>query len=285
MTVGIGVLAEASNVVILASDTRATFPNSNVGPHDECGKQWQLFPFHVSACAAGTLSVAQPLVDELTRQFIKIANPRRRKLYTGHIQKAIDEARFIIFRERVDWALKTTFGFSLRQWHRGKIPPQIFDDLIVKAGENLIRNEPLPVELIVGGFLGNHQLVFHKASQKRKIEQSTAPGVYVIGTGGQSAMDHLNYRRQNADCSLARSLFHVCEATDVARRKNRETVGRPSHLVVMWKDGTMKRFDPNCQAMRDWKKIYKRGVSTWRLQGSKVADVQVKCQMIDHEGR
>jgi len=244
VTVGIGVLAEAGNCVILASDTRATFPKSGIGPHDECGKQWQLLPFHCSACAAGLLSVAQPLVDELSHQFVKLSNPRRKRIYTEHVALAIDWARYLIFRRRVDWSMRTSYCLTLRQWHAGRVKPGKLDPLILKAGKVLIRAEPFNAELIVGGFLGNHQLVFYKASGKRHLELSTTPGVYVIGTGGQAAMEHLNRRGQNADCSLARSLLHVAEAAEAARRANRDTVGKPSHFVLTWKDGTMERFDP-----------------------------------------
>lgn len=285
MTVGIGVLAEEGKCVIICSDTRATFPKSNIGPHDECGKQWDLMPFCCATCVAGLLSVAQPLVDELTHQFIKLSSPRRQHIYTEHIANAIDRARYLILRRRVDWAMRTSYGLSLRQWHTGKGPRGKLDPLILKAGEDLIRAEPLHVEMIVGGFLANSQLVFYKASGKRHLEQSTAPGVYVIGTGGQAAMDHLNRRGQNADCSLARSLLHIAEAADAARKANRSTVGKPSHFVIMWKDGGMERFPPECQIIKDWKRAYKNRSSTWSLQNKKVAEVQIQHQMLEHETR
>ena len=273
--------------MILASDTRATFPKSNVRPHDECGKQWHLLPFRCAACAAGRLSIAQPVADELSNQFVRLSNPRRKRLYTGHIARAINEARFTVFREMVSWSLKKTYCLSLQEWQTGRVPSGKLDRLLLEAGKVLIQNElkDFSVELIVGGFLGNHQLVFYKVSRMRHLEASSAPGVFAIGTGGVAAMNHLNSRGQNADCSLARSLLHVTEAVAIARLKNPDTVGRPSHFVVIWKDGTMKRFDPNCPAMRNWKKVYKHRTSTWGLQNSKVADVEVKSQMIEHEPR
>lgn len=277
-------LAEEGKCVIICSDTRATFRNPSIGPHDECGKQWHLKPFCCSGCAAGLLSVAQPLVDELTRQFINLSNPKRKHIYTEHIEKAIDRARCLTFFRRVDWSMRKTYCFTLQQWHTGKVPGGKLDRLILKAGEIVIRDEPFTVELIVGGFLANHQLVFYKASQKHHLEQSTAPGLFAIGSGGQAAMDHLNRRGQNADCSLARSLLHVAEAADAARKANRNTVGRPSHFIVMWKDGTMERFPAECQIIKDWKKAY-RNRGTRSLQNSKLAEVQVQHQMLEHETR
>ena len=159
--------------------------------------------------------------------------------------------------------------------------------MLVTAGKELIRSEArdFQVELIVGGYLGNHQLVFYKASRMLHLEVSTTPGVYVIGSGGQAAMSYLNSRGQNVDCSLARSLLHVTEAADIARKKNPETVGSASHFVVIWKDGTMKRFDPGCQVMKNWKRVYKNRSSTWSLDNRKLADVEVKRQMIDYNPR
>jgi len=185
--------------------------------------------------------------------------------------------------------MKKNYCLSLRQWRMGKGSPGKLDPLIFKAGEALIQREAefnrFRVELIVGGFIANHQLVFYKASGMQDLEASTVPGIYAIGGGGQAAMDHLNSRDQNIDCSLARSLLHVAEAMDVSRKKNPQTVGKPSHFVVIWKDGTMKRFDPSCQAMKNWRKVYRHRGSTWALQNSKAADVEVKYQMIEHDPR
>jgi hypothetical protein len=225
------------------------------------------------------------MADELSHQFVKLSNPRRKHLYTGHIARAIKEARFIVFRERVDWSMRRTYCLTLQEWYTGRVSAGKLDPLLVNAGKTLIESEPFNAELIVGGFLGNHQLVFYKASRKFPLEMSTAPGIYAIGAGAQAAMDHLNARGQNADCSLARSLLHVAEAAEAARKRNPLTVGKPSHFVIVWKDGMMKRCDPRCPAITNWKRLYRKRPSTWGLQNSKAADIEIKSQLIEHEPR
>src|SRR5712691_2470699 len=74
VTIGIGVLAESGRMAVLGCDMRTTFPRSKVGPHDDTGKQWDFpLPFTATACVAGAMSVAQPLVDELAVQLKRVA--------------------------------------------------------------------------------------------------------------------------------------------------------------------------------------------------------------------
>jgi hypothetical protein len=73
-------------------------------------------------------------------------------IYDEHVENAIDQARYRIFARRVDWAMKTTFGVSLSQWQRGKVPGGKLDPLLLKAGKLLMLNEDYPLEVIVAGF-------------------------------------------------------------------------------------------------------------------------------------
>ena len=58
---------------------------------------------------AGVLSIAQPFVDQLAVEMNKVAE--HETIYDEHVENAIDQARYRIFARRVDWAMKTTFGF------------------------------------------------------------------------------------------------------------------------------------------------------------------------------
>ena len=95
--------------------------------------------------------------------------------------------------------------------------------------------------MIVAGFLKHGRLIFYKADQLAELEQATSPGVYVIGTGGEYAMDHLTWRGQNADCSLTRSLLHVHEALEKARSRDR-CVGKASDYIIIHKNGKQTDF-------------------------------------------
>jgi len=177
--------------------------------------------------------------------------------------------------------MKEKYGMSLKQWQLKKMSQRIFN-----AGELLLKEERrnFNAELIVAGFLGNHQLVFYRASGMRHLEADTTPGVYVIGSGAVAALDHLNVRSQNLDCSLAASLLHMTEAALVSKEQNPQTVGEPSDFLIVCKEGTMKRFDPKCTVMKKWLKLYKHRRDTSILQHPQ-ADAAVKQEMLEYEPR
>lgn len=98
----------------------------------------------------------------------------------------------------------------------------------------------------------------------------------MIGSGGALAMGHLNRRQQNAGCSLARSLLHVMEALEEARKEPNKTVGKPSWILVSTQAGEMYTIVPDSPTLQGWKKTYKGRDSTWSLQNSKIAEMQAK---------
>jgi len=52
MTLGVGVLCEHGECIVMASEQRATYGNSPVGPNDQCGKQYDLNPLNVFVSVA-----------------------------------------------------------------------------------------------------------------------------------------------------------------------------------------------------------------------------------------
>lgn len=281
MTIGIGVLSEGGAYVVLGTDMRASFPRLTA--NDMCGKMWDLpSPFSCGAAVAGVLAVAQPFVDQLAFELGKVS--KEQAIYDEHLENAIDEARYRIFARRIDWSLKRSYGVSLRQWQRGKVPGGKLDDLLIKALRNHMENEPFPLEAIVAGFVRG-KLQFYKASEKNHLEKSATPGVYVIGRGGALAMNHLNRRGHHTGCSLARALLHVVEALEEAEKEPLGTVGKTAQLLAIGHDGSMARIMPTHHTLVTWKKTYKDRDSTWSLQNNKVADVQAKYMCRVHRDR
>lgn len=85
MTIGIGILCEEGNCIVLASDTRVSYPNSRVRPHEESGKQWDLLPpFKGGVAIAGNVSTCQLIVDELDIQFRRVG--KQKNIYNEHIE-------------------------------------------------------------------------------------------------------------------------------------------------------------------------------------------------------
>jgi hypothetical protein len=273
VTVGIALLSENSDTIILGTDLRSTIPGM-LTPNEQTGKAWDLpEPFDGGIATAGILRDCQPFVDQLYVNFAKLrkTNP----LYSEHIETAIDEARLRVWTRRANWAMKTSYGLSIKQWLTKKIASKKLAPMFVEAGRLLLQGIPFKAEALVAGYCRG-QVFFYKASGKRVLEGSVAPGIMVIGTGGALALEHLNRRQHNAGCSFARALLHMVEALEAARKEPNNTVGEPSRFLVIHRDGTMAQFFPDAPTLLGWKRSYADRDSTWSLQNTKVADIQAK---------
>ena len=284
MTVGIGVLAEGGKWVILGSDMRASWPKKNkVGPHDSVGKIWDLpRPFECAVCVSGTLSVAQPLVSELASLLIKIGT--KDPIYGEHVENAIDDARYRTQRRRVDWELRTNYCITLKQWLTGNVPGGKMSPVIQKAGEAIIDSTPLPVEILLGGFV-RERLLFYKASGKRHLELCTSPPLFVIGEGGSLAMEILNRRGHDVDCSFPRALLHVAEALEYAEKEPKGTVGKATRIIVIHREQGIAQFSLDTDLIKGWKKAYAGRPSTLSLQQNVLARNQAIQLLLMHVRR
>jgi hypothetical protein len=272
LTVAIGVLAESGTIAIIGSDLRGTFPK--LRPNETTGKAWTLpRPFNCGVATAGTLRDCQPFVDHLWGNLRQLVD--RETIFNEEIESAINDARFRVFRCRADWNMRTTYGLTLAQWQRGKIHSGKLDPLLVKAGKLLVEGTPFNVQAIVAGFI-RERLVFCKFDTRHHVEWSATPGIFAIGIGARLAINHLNKRDQNAGCSFARSLLHVAEALEAAKREPSGTVGKPSRFLIAAADGSRAQFLPDHPTLLAWKKAYKKRASTWSLQNCKIADLQAR---------
>jgi len=282
VTVGIGVLCQHGTTAVIASDMRAIYPKSAVDPNDLTGKQWDFaVPFPLMACVAGRLGLCQPVIDELSHRLSKL--PFDKGIGCEHIENAIRDARFRIFRRYADWCMRASYGMTLREWQRGKVPGGEMSKLIHDEVRSFLDNLSFQVALIVAGFLPDGNMLFYKAEGKNHIEASSTPGIYVIGTGGALAMNHLNKRGQNTDCGIPRTLLHISEALDEARKVPDKSVGKPQAFTLMWRDGRACRFLADAQLLKDWKQAYKNRSNTSSLDVSVIAEQQVKYLLVKHK--
>ncbi len=278
MTIGIGVAAEAGRWIILGSDMRASWPN--VSPNDAAGKQWDFpAPFDCSVCVAGRLSVAQMLVSELSARLEKLTSEP--EIFPEHVENAINDSRYKVFAQHVDWTLRTSYCITLKQWVTGKLPGVKMSPLIRKAGEAIINATPLPVEIIMGGFV-HGKLLFYKASDKRHLEMCTTPPTFVIGAGARLAMEHLNKRGHDADCSLPRAILHVAEALEAAEKEPGKTVGKAHRVTVIHQQDGMGQFPLDGHLIKGWKEAYAGRPSTQSLQNNQTARTQVLQGLLRH---
>lgn len=281
VTVAIAVLAEGGSMAIIGSDLRATFPK--LQPNETTGKAWKFpKPFNCGIAAAGILRDCQPYVDHLWEAFHRLG--KLETIPNDYLEAAIDDARFRVLRRRSDWAMRKKYRITLKQWHNGKVPGGKLDPLLLKAGEILLEGVKFQAQSIIAGFIRGRS-IFYKTDFMNDVECSSTPGVYAIGIGAPLAMNHLNKRDQNAGCSFARSLLHVSEALDVARKDPSGTVGKASRFMVMADDGSLVAIMPDHPTLLGWKRVYARRGSTTSLQSCKLADIQAKGMTRIVEGR
>lgn len=203
MTLGIGVLCEKGECVVMASEQRASYGATGkvlVDPNDQCSKQFYLRPLKCFVNVAGSMSSCHAVYSQIAHEVENTPEPT--KMPYELLIKIIDDARLRHLRRLYDWELKRGMGITLSEWARGKVPKGKMSSLIVRAGLHILKQVPLNAALIVGGF-GDRHGFFLRASEKEAMQEETSPGVYAIGNGQVAAMRHLNKRGQNV---------HMCSA-------------------------------------------------------------------------
>jgi hypothetical protein len=183
VTVGIGVLCNGGDMAIIASDLRTSFPRSNICPNDDTGKTWDFnIPIPLIAAVAGTLGDCATVVSELNRLLREHA--KKGEIFTENVENAVRDARLKGWARCVDWAIRMSYGITLKQWQTGKVPGGKIDQFIHDSVTKLIDAQPFNVELLLAGYSSRGNILFYKGSRKTPIEPGVAPGVLVIGSGG-----------------------------------------------------------------------------------------------------
>ncbi len=252
MTVCIGALTVVGPSIVLAADTRVTHGSSPVGPHDQAGKQYPLQPYNCAAAIAGSISECHEFVGRLVQQMELLAEGEREP-YREEVMEAINDARFQVFRPKIDQSLRANVGLTLEEWHERFVPPAEFDMMAEKIGMQAIKATPLNVSCIVGGFIGENTMFFH-AKGMEHIRSESSPGIHAIGSGAALAMDQLNKRAQNLGFSLARTVFHVHEAMLEAQKE--KTVGPPTNYLILTKGQPMTHISPDSELLSRWRSAY-----------------------------
>jgi hypothetical protein len=291
MTIGIGVLCDGGETIVLASDMRTSYKRS-AAPSDRGGKQYDFPPLTIAATVAGQISVCGAVASQMAYDLASLLAAKRKYpdelIVAQHVHRILNYARRKQLRAAQECAMEAELGVSLNAWLSGKLPnAERLDQLALRAGLSVLRRvkEDLygKLAVIVGGFVENG-IVFLRAVGAEPIEEASSPPVFVIGTGSRHAMDAMSRRGQNTDCTLARSLLHVYEALREARLGERDTVGPAAAYVVLRAQEGMMRFPAECPLVKDWYKVYRKRSSTHTLDSS-VANHQAKCLLVKHQPR
>ena len=269
MTLGIGAMCDKGETLVLASEGRVTYGETPIAPNERGLKQFYLKPHRVLVCVAGRISHGHAIYSQFAHTVDQIKD--KEHLPQELFMRLLDEARFREFRRICDWTLRTKVGFSLSQWHTGKIKGVRMNRLIVECGRTIFESTRLPVEMIVAGFSGEFG-VFFRAIRERLSEEETNPALFAIGTGQVTAMDHLNRRGQNSHMSLGRTLLHIYEAMLLAQSKS---VGPPPEYVMIIRKRVPQILVYPLLSLETWRKAYESKPNTASLDESSVAGAEV----------
>ena len=219
---------------------------------NQAGKQYPLPPYNCVALIAGSVSECHEFVGRLVQQFETL--PTKDHLpYREDVMAAIDEARWQVHRPKIDHALRAELGITLAEWHDKFLPPAEFDESVEAFGMRTIRNNPLNVSTIVGGFIGENTMFFC-TKRMRPMQSESSPGVHAIGSGSTLAMNELNKRGQNLSFGLARTIFHVHEA--MLASQDEPTVGPPTNYLVAVKDQPLCYVASDSPLLGQWLSYY-----------------------------
>jgi hypothetical protein len=278
MTLGIGVLCDHGETFVLGSEQRASYGASKssiqIDPNDEAGKVFRLKPYRIFFSVAGCMSTCHQVYSQFAHLVDHLKD--KTKIPPELLMDLIDEARFWQMRRIYDWEIRKKMGITLREWASGKLPRGIkMHKMIVQYGEEILRNTPLKMELIVGGFIEPHGMFF-RAVQKEALQQETSPGVYAIGVGQVTAMRHLNRRGQNVHMTLPRTLLHVYEALYLSQS---QYVGPPPEFVLVVRNRESRIMIYPTASLEGWRKTYENRVTTASLDDSGIAAKEVMARL------
>jgi hypothetical protein len=220
MTIGIGAAASSGNTVMMAADTKGSYNDPRYSD-TLIGKQYDFFPHHLLAAnIAGTVPVCQSVMSHLVAEMDKLVGLAI--IRHDHVRNAIKEAQLNELLDRVDYEMVKHLGMRLSEWKTlDKVSLQF------RRAQRIVRRYQLPMQLIVGGFVGGSMVMletqFNEAPEMKEYS--------AIGSGGDAAVDSLAKRNQGGNTSFQRTIVHVAEAMEAARAD--QFVGEPADYVLI----------------------------------------------------
>jgi hypothetical protein len=254
VTVGIGTLCNYREVensfIILAVDDKATFFNPKALPNNACGKFYDLLPEPFCLSISGSIDVCDGVIASFDEKIRERKEKREDKLlYPDDLRWAIKEARRFEYGKFLEEEMQGYLQMSFSDWL--KEPNQE----IKKKGLTIVRAARMcfPVLLIVGGFTAGHAIVM-RSKGACITEMGTGP--FCIGAGELEANNQLSRRSQNHHMCAARTLLHIDEAMEKARRKYPKYIGQPADYMVLRESGEMMRFRRQSSILQGWRKNF-----------------------------
>ncbi|MBZ5647652.1 MAG: hypothetical protein LAN37_10560 [Acidobacteriia bacterium] len=226
MTIGLGVLCESGKCIVMAADTRGTFPDElRIAAHEQIGKQFDL-PRRFGCNIAGDSGLCWGVNSELHQQMESLPE----EFGPDHIRNAIREAQFYELTNLANYALKRHLGITVGEWKSETLPAWLREQ-----GKKIINTTTLPMQIAVGGFCSNGAALWQADfANPPDIREWSA-----IGSGSPAAVDALCRSKTEVHITLQRAVFSVTLALRAARRHakkmnpNNPDIGRPADYVVI----------------------------------------------------
>lgn len=282
MTVGIGVFCDArysEPCIIMAVDDRATYGSPPLATHDACGKFVDMLPVApVVVAVSGGLSVCDAVVSEFYEQLKVLGDAQSKKgktLQLDHLRVGIREARRYEYMKYLREEMIGRLGMTLEEW-QGETNPEKR-----RKGWGVARRamQRFPVWLVAGGLLGRSFGLL--ASEGACITQMGARH-FAVGCGDTTAIEWLNFRKQEPYMSAPRTLLHVAEAMEAARNAFPDYIGRPADYMILRPSNPIMRFRASSPLLGKWKTKFHRK-STASMQTNSVFRKQFEAELCPHQ--
>jgi hypothetical protein len=227
MTIGIGIVCDGGETILLSCDKRASYGNPPSLVTDSCGKLFASIEGKFYVVIAGTVNACQ-MFEGYLAEHLKQFNGQIPSLDAA--KTAMLDARTRLHSVLSDDQLRRELAISLEQVHGS---PDLSRQTMRQA-RKIIREIDVPIEVIAGGFAsaGGIILAFSRMSE---IQETTTPGFHIIGSGGELAHSWLCFRNQDVHMTAARSYWHLREAMFFASIN--PTVSKESICVAIRKAG------------------------------------------------
>lgn len=282
VTVGIGVLCDANyeegKCIILAVDNKATYGIPPLTTNNACGKFQDLLPvLPVVLAISGDIATCDAVVASFYDHMKKFKEEQDKKgepIGPDHLRVGIRKAREYEYEMFLREEMQAYLGMSLQRWREDKHPE------IRRKGWAVVRAARLyfPVWIIAGGFWGNH---FGLMKSSGACITEMGAGHFAVGLGDVVALKQLHRRRQEPYMSAPRTLLHIAEAMECARKYEPKYIGKPADYSVLMPSRDIKRFPASSPVLAEWIRDFKKKDSA-KMQSDRYFRNQFMNSLLDH---
>ena len=228
MTIAIGLLCNQGRSILLAADGLISYQDatSNQGG----GK---LYKSKHDICVAVTdeVSWSHIVVSEFMERIDNL-DPTD-EAYRDKVKIELQHATNYAFKWWREELLKSVNLTAEEYLHDSRLAPTKREEAHWVLSE--AKKDGLPIEMIVAGFGKVHSIFFY-SNGERVVEQSS-PGNFVAGSGSSSALNWLNYRKQNVHTPWETFYYHLLEALHFSELSRH--VGSDKYVLYL---GAHERF-------------------------------------------